>query len=184
VKPRSDQRLSDHISIGVLTRVFPPDLVDGVVADAGRVQVRNRLLPARVVVYYVLGLALFSQASYEEVMRDLTEGLAWASGWARPWSVPTKAALFKARARLGYEPLKALFEAAAQPLAVPETKGAFYRGWRVMSIDGTCLDAADTPANDEAFGRPGTGRGCAGRVGPACGGSGTLDSRDTRFADA
>jgi Insertion element 4 transposase N-terminal len=128
VKPQSDQRLSDHISIGVLTRVFPPHLVDRVVADAGRVQVRNRLLPARVVVYYVLGLALFSQASYEEVMRDLTEGLAWASGWARPWSVPTKAALFKARARLGHEPLKALFETAAQPLAVQETKGAFYRG--------------------------------------------------------
>jgi hypothetical protein len=159
VKPQSDQRLSDHISIGVLTRVFPPRLVDHVVADAGRVQARNRLLPARVVVYYVLGLALFSQASYEEVMRELTEGLAWASGWARPWNVPTKAALFKARARLGHEPLKALFEAAAQPLAVRETRGAFYRGWRVMSIDGTCLDAADTPANDEAFGRPGSGRG-------------------------
>jgi len=159
VKPQSDQRLSDHISIGVLTRVFPPHLVDRVVADAGRVQVRNRLLPARVVVYYVLGLALFSQASYEEVMRELTEGLSWASGWERPWNVPTKAALFKARARLGHEPLKALFEAAAQPLAVQETKGAFYRGWRVMSIDGTCLDVADTPGNDEAFGRPGSGRG-------------------------
>ncbi len=159
VKPRSDQRLSDHISIGVLTRVFPPGLVDKVVAQAGRTEVRHRLLPARVVVYYVLGLALFSQASYEEVMRELTEGLSWASGWSQSWSVPTKAALFKARHRLGPEPLEALFGAVAAPLAAPETKGAWYRAWRLMSIDGTCIDVADTPANDAEFGRPGSGRG-------------------------
>jgi len=71
VKPETNQRLSDHISIGVLTRGFPPELVDRVVAEAGRKEVRHRLLPARVVVYYVLGLALFSDASYEEVMRNL-----------------------------------------------------------------------------------------------------------------
>src|SRR5882724_4251486 len=101
VKPETDQRLSDHISLGVLTRVFPPELMD------------------RVVVYYVLGLALFAQASYEEVMRNLVEGLSWASGWARDWKVPSKAALFKARARLGAEPLAALFDAVAGTLATP-----------------------------------------------------------------
>ena len=159
VKPQTDQRLSDHISIGVLTRVFPPELVDRVVAETGRAEVRHRLLPARVVVYYVLGLALFSQASYEEVMRDLVEGLSWVSGWAQSWNVPTKAALFKARARLGAEPLRALFDTAAVPLAAAETKGAWYRDWRLMSIDGTCIDVADTPANEAEFGRPGSGRG-------------------------
>jgi len=159
VKPQSDQRLSDHISVGVLTRVFPPELVDRVVAEAERAEVRHRLLPARVVVYYVLGLALFSQASYEEVMRELTEGLSWASGWAQSWNVPTKAALFKARVRLGPEPLRALFAEVAVPLAAEQTRGAWYRGLRLMSIDGTCLDVADTPANDAEFGRPGSGRG-------------------------
>jgi len=159
VKPESDQRLSDHISIGVLTRVFPPELVDRVVADAGRTEVRHRLLPARVVVYYVLGLALFSQASYEEVMRNLVEGLSWGSGWGRAWKVPTKAALFKARARLGPEPLKALFDAVAAPLATRKTKGAWYRRWRLMSIDGTFVDLADTAENTATFGRPGSGRG-------------------------
>jgi hypothetical protein len=159
VKPQGDQRLSDHISVGVLTRVFPPDVVDRVVAEAGRGEVRHRLLPARVVVYYVLGLALFSQASYEEVMRELTEGLSWASGWAQSWHVPTKAALFKARQRLGAEPLRALFGEVAVPLATGQTRGAWYRGWRLMSIDGTCLDVADTAANAAEFGRPGTGRG-------------------------
>jgi hypothetical protein len=110
-------------------------------------------------VYYVLGLALFSQASYEEVMRNLVEGLSWSSGWAQSWNVPTKAALFKARSRLGWEPLKALFEAVAAPLATPETKGAWYRHWRLMSIDGTGVDLADTPENVAEFGRPGSYRG-------------------------
>src|SRR6266851_10487673 len=159
VKPETDQRLSDHISLGVLTRVFPPDLVDQVVADSGKTEVRHRLLPARVVVYYVLALALFSQASYEEVMRNLVEGLSWSTGWARSWRMPSKVALSKARARLGPEPLQAMFGKVAAPLATQTTKGAFFRGWRLMAIDGTCVDLADTLHNDAAFGRPATGRG-------------------------
>lgn len=158
VKPETDQRLSDHISIGVLTRVFPPELVDRVVAEAGRTEQRHRLLPARVVVYYVLGLSLFSHCSYEEVMRNLVEGLSWADGWASAWNVPTKAALFKARARLGSEPIEALYRQSARVLATKKTKGAWYRGSRLMSVDGTCLDVADTEANDRAFGRPGSKR--------------------------
>lgn len=159
VKAETDQRLSDHISLGVLTRVFPPELVDRVVAEAGRTEVRHRLLPARVVVYYVLGLALFARESYEEVIRNLVDGLSWASGWAKDWNVPTKAALFKARTRLGVEPLRSLFTEVAAPLASEQTKGAWYRDWRLMSLDGTSVDVADTPANAEAFGRPGSGRG-------------------------
>jgi hypothetical protein len=158
VKPETDQRLSDHISIGVLTRVFPPDLVDRVVKESGRTEQRQRLLPARVVVYYVLGLALFSQCAYEEVMRLLVEGLSWEEGWVSAWNVPTKAALFKARTRLGSEPIEALYRECAVPLATKQTKGSFYKSWRLMSIDGTCLDVADTPANDLAFGRPGSKR--------------------------
>ncbi|HWS94694.1 MAG TPA: IS4 family transposase, partial [Mycobacterium sp.] len=159
VKPESDQRLSDHISLGVLTRVFPPELIDEVLAECARVEVRHRLLPARVVVYYVLGLALFSTCSYEEVMRMLVAGHSWASGWSHEWSVPTKAALFQARKRLGSEPLRALFDKAVVPLADPQVAGGFYRSWRLMSIDGLCLDAADTDANVECFGRPASSRG-------------------------
>jgi hypothetical protein len=151
--------LSDHISIGVLTRVFPPDLVDRVVAETGRGEQRQRLLPARVVVYYVLGLALYSSSSYEEVIRMLVDGLSWGSGWRSPWRVPTKGALAQARARLGSDPLRALFEQVAVPLATPGTVGAYYRDLRLVSIDGTCVDVADSPANEERFGRPGSGRG-------------------------
>jgi hypothetical protein len=157
-KPPSDSRLTDHISIGVLTRVFPPELVDGVVAEAGRRERRQRLLPARVVVYYVLALALFADSAYEEVMRQLVEGLAWESGWEREWEVPTKVAIYKARERLGREPLELLFRAVARPLASESTRGAFYRGLRLVSLDGTCLDVADTEPNEAAFGRPGSSR--------------------------
>lgn len=157
-KPISDSRLTDHVSIGVLTRVFPPELVDGVVAEAGRREQRQRLLPARVVVYYVLALALFADCSYEEVMRQLVDGLAWETGWERVWAVPSKMAISKARARLGKEALELLFRAACVPVANESTRGAFYQGLRLVSIDGTCLDVADTPANDEEFGRPGSSR--------------------------
>jgi hypothetical protein len=142
----------------VLTRVFPPELVDRVVGEAGRVEQRHRLLPARVVVYYVLAMALFADASYEEVMRALVEGLAWSSGWRQVWEVPAKGSIFKARSRLGREPLRLLFEAVAAPLASGATRGAFYRQWRLMSLDGTCLDVADTAANEREFGRPGSSR--------------------------
>lgn len=159
VKPEDDQRLSDHVALGVLTRTFPPEVVDAAVAAAKRGERRHRLLPARLVVYYVLAMTLFSSASYEEVMRSLTEGLSWASGWRTGWTVPSKSAIFQARARLGVEPLAELFSRACRPLGTQDTPGAFYRSWRLLSVDGTTLDVADTPANDEAFGRPGNSRG-------------------------
>src|SRR5680860_1285571 len=131
VKPQDDQRLSDHVALGLLTRTFPPQLVDAVVAAAGREQQRSRLLPARLVVYYVLAMALFSQAGYEEVMRNLVEGLSWESGWRRKWTVPSKSAIFQARARLGAAPLEALFERGCVPLATPDTPVAVDRARRV-----------------------------------------------------
>lgn len=158
VKPESEVRLSDHISIGLLTKTYPPELVDAVVASTGRTQLRHRLLPARVVVYYVMALSLYSQASYEEVMRFLVQGLSWLTHWRKGWQVPTKAAIFKSRQRLGVEPMQELFRATARPLAGSETEGAWYRGWRVMALDGSCLDVADTEANGIAFGRPGSAR--------------------------
>ncbi|MFI6983805.1 transposase domain-containing protein, partial [Embleya sp. NPDC050154] len=75
VKSSTGERFSDRIALGVLTRAFPPELVDEVVAGCGRVEQRRRLLPARVVVYFVLAMCLFSGQGYEEVARLLTQGL-------------------------------------------------------------------------------------------------------------
>jgi hypothetical protein len=161
VKPQDDQRLTDHVALGVLTRTFPPDVVDAVLADTGRTEQRSRLLPARLVVYYVLAMTLFSHAGYEEVMRNLVEGLAWESGWRQTWRVPSQPAISLARARLGPEPLAELFSRACLPFATPGTPGAFYRSWHLVSMDGTTLDLADTPENEADFGRPGSSRGSA-----------------------
>jgi Insertion element 4 transposase N-terminal len=103
----SPPSITDRIALGALTSTFPPELVDEVVAQTGRAQQRRRLLPARVVVYFVLALALYSHAAYEEVMRCLVEGLGWAVGARRGrrtwpyWHVPGASALAEARERLG-----------------------------------------------------------------------------------
>jgi hypothetical protein len=155
VTPEGPERLSDHVSIGVLTRVFPPDVVDAVIERTGSGEQRSRLLPSRLMVYYVMSLALFSAGSYEEVMRSLLAGMEWVTGRFRAWQMPTKAAIFKARTRLGSTVMAELFAEVAKPLAAPGGPG-FYKSWRLVSVDGTCLDLADTPVIERAYGRPGT----------------------------
>lgn len=86
--------------MGLLTRVFPPGLVDEVIAEAGRTEQRQRVLPARMMVYFAIGMALHADASYEDVMGLLTDGLAWSSGWAEVYVPPSKSGIFQARARL------------------------------------------------------------------------------------
>jgi hypothetical protein len=102
--PGGQPRRSDRVAIGVLTRTYPPALVDRVLAACGRVERRHRLLPARLVVYYVL--ALLAGVAYEEVLRCLVEALRGAPWWPhrrepwRVWRIPAKSALVQARARL------------------------------------------------------------------------------------
>jgi Insertion element 4 transposase N-terminal/Transposase DDE domain len=158
-KPESDRRLSDLVSVGVLTRVFPSALVDEVIAEAGRTQQRHRSLPARVMAYFAIGMGLYSEGSYEDVLTQLTDGLAWASGWREQYRLPGKSAIFQARERLGSEPLAALFARVARPLGGPDTPGTWLADRRLVAIDGTCLDVADTPANEGFFGRPGVNKG-------------------------
>jgi hypothetical protein len=154
----SERRLSDLVSVGVLTRTFPPELVDEVVAGCGRTEQRHRALPARVMAYFSIGMALHSEGSYEDVLSLLTDGLAWAAD-AEPVKLPSKSAIFQARARLGAEPLQVLFDRVAQPLAAPGAVGAWLAGRRLVAIDGTCLDVADTAENARWFGRPGVNKG-------------------------
>lgn len=154
-----ERYLTDHISVGVLTRLFPRDLVDEVIAESGRKEKRSRLLPAHVVVYYVLALALYFGEAYEEVMRRLVGGLRFSKGWSREWRVPSTSAISQARARLGEAPLKELFDRVARPMALRSTPGAWFRRWRVMAIDGVILDVADTPENNVEFEHSSGGKG-------------------------
>lgn len=152
-------RITDFISLGVVSERIPLGKVRAVLAETGRQSQRQRNLPAHVMVYYVILLALFMEVSYGEVLRCLLEGLEWLGLEARRIRATGRSAISQARARLGVEPMRKLYEEVVVPVAAPETKGAWYRGWRLASIDGTTLDAADTEDNQEAFGRPGGGRG-------------------------
>lgn len=146
--------LTDRIGIGVLTRLVPRYLVDEVLTETVRREKRSRLLPAHVVVYFVMAMAFFRDG-YEEVMRRLTGGLLFMRAWRKQWAVPTSGAVSQARARLGEAPLKALFERVAVPLATAGTPGAWLGARRLMAVDGVKLDVPDTPANVAGFGRPG-----------------------------
>jgi hypothetical protein len=151
--------LTDRVGIGVLTRSFPPALVDEVIDGLGRREQRSRSLPARLVVYYVLAMALFASDGYEEVMRRLVQGLAWTARWGGAWKVPSSPAISKARARLGPQVMAALFDRVAVPVAMAGTAGAFYRRWRLVAVDGTTFDAPDGVENTRRFGKPSNDQG-------------------------
>ncbi len=150
----------DAFCLSALVRVCPPALVDEVIERCGCKEERVRLLPARFVLYYVLGLALFTDSGYREVMRQLVDGLHPVVDDIPHWHVPGNASIVEARARLGPEPPQELFRVVAQPLGHAGDRNVWYHGrWRVMAIDGLRLDVADTEANDTAFERPGHSRG-------------------------
>src|SRR3954469_20200972 len=151
-------RVSDHISLGVIAKAFPIGEVRQVLAETGRASERERDLPAHVTVYYAVALALYTTAGTREVLRCLLEGLRWLWG-AEAVRVAGKSGIPQARTRLGEAPLRRLYERLARPVATPATRGAWHRRWRPVSLDGSCLDVADTAENEAAFGRPGAGRG-------------------------
>lgn len=138
--------MTDHLSLGVLTRTVPRFIVDEVLAETGRREKRSRLLPAHVVVYFVMALALFRDG-YGEVLRALVHGLRFARTWSQAWQVPTSGAMSQARTRLGEAPLRELFARVATPLAGAGTPGAWLGPWRLMAIDGVMLDIPETDAN-------------------------------------
>ncbi|MBV6700219.1 IS4 family transposase [Kitasatospora aureofaciens] len=139
-----------RLRLGVLATVFTPELVDAVIAEHGRGERRRRILPARLVVYFVLALCLFARESYEEVVRLLATGLPGTTALRRV----NKSSLCRARARLGAEPLESLFRSIAGTLATPETPGAFWCGLRLLAIDGTQIDVPDSHSNATTFDGP------------------------------
>jgi hypothetical protein len=155
-----NRRVIDAISIGVLTRTYPVSRIKAVLKATETESIRERALPAPVMVYYVLALTLCMHTSYEAVLGWLVEGLQWLLS-PKEWKMPRKSAITKARQRVGWKPLKQLYEEVVQPVAEKETMGAWYRNWRVVSLDGSTLEVADTKANEQAFGRPGASRGAA-----------------------
>jgi hypothetical protein len=133
-----------------LYTILPVQRIDFILQLSGRVEQRQRRLPARSMTLFVVAMSLFPELSIPQVWRRLHP--------AQETPEPVESAFVQARARLGVTPLRKLFHEVAQPIATSDTRGAFYRGMRLMALDGTVLDMPDTPANAALFGRPQSGR--------------------------
>ncbi len=155
----SGTRITDFISLGVLTKTFPLAAIRAVLGSTGKASLRQRDLPAHVVVYYVIALALYMHSSYREVLRCLLEGIQWLSEPGALVKVAGKSGISQARTRLGWKPIQQLHDDIVKPIGVESTKGSWYRSWRLVSLDGSTLDIADEKENEEAFGRPSASRG-------------------------
>src|SRR5438132_8383160 len=154
-----EARITDYISLGVITSVFPEKAIRSALTESGKSSIRERDLPAHVVMYYVIAQALFMQVSQREVLRCLLEGVRWLFGPKVAVKVTGKSGISQARTRLGWEPVKQLHDDVVGPIAAKTTRGPWYRKWKVVSLDGSTMDVADTKENQDAFGRPGVSRG-------------------------
>ena len=152
-------RITDYISLGVITAAFPEKAIRSAVSEHGKNSIRERELPAHVVMYYVIAQALFMQVSQREVLRCLLEGVRWLFGPTVSVKVTGKSGISQARTRLGWEPVKRLHDEVVEPIAVKKTRGAWYGNWKLVSLDGSTMDMADTNENKATFGRPGASRG-------------------------
>jgi hypothetical protein len=136
--------------IRAMKRIIPRAKVEEVLRRYGRSQHSCRRLPGVFMVWFVIALGLFCSDCYRQVFR-------WLQHF-RPGGTPPRSSLCEARKRIGVAPLRALAREVVQLLAGAEIVGAFYRGMRLMSVDGFVVDVEDTPENERAFGRPGSGR--------------------------
>src|ERR1043166_4511471 len=112
----SGSRVTDYISLGVITKSFPVDAIRAALDTTGKTSIRQRDLPAHVVVYYVIALALYMQSSYREVLRCLLEGIKWLLGPGSTLQTAGKSGISQARTRLGWEPLQQLHDQLIQPI--------------------------------------------------------------------
>jgi hypothetical protein len=136
-------------------------LIDEVLADTGKASQRRRLLPAPAVVYYIMALALWRELPLEEVLRVVSTSLHWLDDGKNPATQPCKAAISHARSRLGPEVIRELAARILRPIAQRDSLGAWYRGMRIMALDGSCMDVPDEAANAEHFGYAGSPRGAS-----------------------
>src|SRR5580658_3853465 len=154
-------RVLARVGLGIVSWVIPADLVDGAVGDGLAWEMRLRSLPSRLGVYFVLGCALLSGDAYGEVVRKVTKGAERALAGAG-WAVPASTALTGVRRRVGERPLESVFRRVCSALSPGRAAWSHLGPLLVVAVDGTTVDACDSPANAAAFGRPGSRKGAAG----------------------
>lgn len=153
-----EDNFSQHVSLDAFLQVIPPSQLEAALATSGPRKTRNRRLTPQTIMWLVIVMHLFSHCSIAHVFGRLVRGLRFL--WPDPsYRLPGDAALSYRRYQLGAKPLATLFHSICKPLATPQTKGAFLFGLRLMAIDGTVEDVADTPENTRTFGRHSGDRG-------------------------
>lgn len=141
----------DAVSVGLLARVFPVSVVDAAVDRCGVRERLNRALPARLMVYFLLGCWLWSDRGYVRVLRELVSGLRWAHGGYAGWKLPYDGSISKARVRLGDAVMADLFATVRGPVGQVGDEGVFFQGLRVCAVDGTVFDLERTSENLACF---------------------------------
>jgi len=154
----AESKFSRELDVKAIGRVVPKSEVEAAIATEGVKEKRERKLNMVVVIFLLIAINIYTYISMGAVMRKIAKGLRFI--WPNPdYPVPKDSAISYRRYQLGARPVVALFHQVCQPMATPETQGAFLFGLRLMAIDGTTEDAPDTPENDAAFGRHTGGRG-------------------------
>jgi hypothetical protein len=152
-----DSKFTHALRFEVLEQVCPRELVSELLTRCHAWGKRERSLNQLLVVYYVIALSLFRRLNLAEVLCHLVRGLRWL--WSNPClRRPSAAALVYRRRQLGTPMLRHLFQRVCRPMATEQTSGAFRFGLRLMAIDGTLDEVADTPANALYFGRMSSGK--------------------------
>ena len=146
-----------HIDLDAMTTAFPLADVEQALEVTGRMSKRQRKLPNPDIVYLVIALGLMTSAGAKEVLRRVLDKIRTRQ-WIAGAPLASEAAICKARKRIGWEPLKELFERVARPLATRMTQGAWFRRLRLVTLDGSTLQVQDSNANERAFGRPSTAK--------------------------
>ncbi|WP_291414258.1 IS4 family transposase [Actinophytocola sp.] len=151
-------RLADEVSIGLLATVFPDERVIAAIEEAGVKEQRNRALPARLMVYFTLALWLDFGKGYVRVLTGLLTGLRWACGGWGGYTIPTDGAISLARGRLGDKPLTLLFDGSAHAVGTSGMDGVFWRGRRLVAVDGTVFDLPRGKDNEAEYAIPEGGK--------------------------
>jgi hypothetical protein len=144
-------RLTDYLAFGLLAKTYPVKNVRIALARTGKMSKRERDFPNHIVVYFVILLAFFARSSYDAILELLLQGVELVFGSIESVKQLNKSTLSRGRERLGWEPFAHLFD-SCKPIATEKTRGAWYAGMRLVILDGTIFDAADTPENARFFG--------------------------------
>ena len=146
-------RFSDTLSFAVISRFIPCDKIHSVLVRSNKSTKRSRLLPAHIMIYYIIALGFYFESSSRDVLRFLLGSLRDLLPDGSVIPTACKAAISQARTRIGKEPVIALYDEIVQPLAKENTKSAYYKSRLLVAIDGSKIDVADTKENTNYFGK-------------------------------